>query len=178
LSNRIKSNDIQIGKSYVLPIEQSNVTLSQAKVKKIFEETEQNGSYEIKIAAQSNPLIDELVMSKLNDGIDLYVEYLKSGVAQDLSALKKMKNKIIISVLLSLALCVICYTASRVVMLPVITPTNGLILEINDEDALHDDGVSPSLFYGKEIKEYYMDFDGDDETLYCVMYEDESPFYN
>lgn len=59
-----------------------------------------------------------------------------------------------------------------------ITPTNGLILEIDDEDVLYDDGVSPSLFYGKEIKEYYMDFDGDDETLYCVMYEDESPFYN
>lgn len=39
-SNRIKSNDIQIGNSYVLPIEQSNVTLQQAKVKKIIEETD------------------------------------------------------------------------------------------------------------------------------------------
>lgn len=39
-SNRIKSNDIQIGNNYVLPIEQSNVTLSQAKVKKIIEETD------------------------------------------------------------------------------------------------------------------------------------------
>jgi flagellar assembly protein FliH len=40
LSNRIKSNDIQIGKNYVLPIEQSNVTLQQAKVKQIIEETD------------------------------------------------------------------------------------------------------------------------------------------
>ena len=40
MSNRIKSDEIQIGSSYVLPIEQSNVTLSQAKVKKIFEETD------------------------------------------------------------------------------------------------------------------------------------------
>lgn len=40
MSNRIKSNDIQIGNNYVLPIEQSNVTLSQAKVKKIIEETD------------------------------------------------------------------------------------------------------------------------------------------
>ena len=40
MSNRIKSNDIQIGNSYVLPIEQSNVTLQQAKVKKIIEETD------------------------------------------------------------------------------------------------------------------------------------------
>lgn len=40
MSNRIKSNDIQIGKNYVLPIEQSNVTLQQAKVKQIIEETD------------------------------------------------------------------------------------------------------------------------------------------
>jgi len=40
LSNRIKSDDIQIGNSYVLPIEQSNVKLQQAKVKKIIEETD------------------------------------------------------------------------------------------------------------------------------------------
>lgn len=40
MSSRIKSNDIQIGKNYVLPIEQSGVTLQQAKVKKIIEETD------------------------------------------------------------------------------------------------------------------------------------------
>lgn len=40
MSNRIKSDDIQMGNSYVLPIEQSNVTLQQAKVKKIIEETD------------------------------------------------------------------------------------------------------------------------------------------
>ena len=39
-SNRIKSNDIQIGNNYILPIEQSNVTAQQAKVKKIIEETD------------------------------------------------------------------------------------------------------------------------------------------
>ena len=39
-SNRIKSNDIQIGNNFVLPIEQSNVTIQQAKVKKIIEETD------------------------------------------------------------------------------------------------------------------------------------------
>ena len=40
MSNRIKSDEIQIGNSYVLPIEQSNVTRQQAKVKKIIEETD------------------------------------------------------------------------------------------------------------------------------------------
>lgn len=39
-SNRIKSNDIQIGNNYVLPIEQSKVTAQQAKVKRIIEETD------------------------------------------------------------------------------------------------------------------------------------------
>lgn len=40
MSNRIKSDEIQIGNNYVLPIEQSNVTRQQAKVKKIIEETD------------------------------------------------------------------------------------------------------------------------------------------
>lgn len=39
-SNRIKSNDIQIGNNYVLPIEQSKVTAQQAKVKRIIAETD------------------------------------------------------------------------------------------------------------------------------------------
>ena len=40
MSNRIKSDEIQIGNSYVLPIEQTNVTMQQAKVKRIIEETD------------------------------------------------------------------------------------------------------------------------------------------
>lgn len=40
MSNRIKSGEIQIGNNFVLPIEQSNVTTQQAKVKKIIEETD------------------------------------------------------------------------------------------------------------------------------------------
>lgn len=39
MSNRIKSDTIQIGNNYVLPIEQSNVTAQQAKMKRIIEET-------------------------------------------------------------------------------------------------------------------------------------------
>lgn len=66
------------------------------KIQEIFDITEREGSYEIKIAARNNPLIDETIMEKLNDGIDLYVEYLKSGVAQNLDGLKKMKNRLFI----------------------------------------------------------------------------------
>ena len=62
----------------------------------IFDKVQQDGSYEIKIAAKNNSLIDESIMAKLEDGINLYIGYLKSGVAQDLSAVKKMNNKIVI----------------------------------------------------------------------------------
>lgn len=68
------------------------------KIQEIFNETEKKGSYEIKIAAKDNPLIDEKVMSKFNDGVDLYVEYLQSGVAKkiNLDLIKNFKNKIVI----------------------------------------------------------------------------------
>ena len=66
------------------------------KIQEIFDIIEKDGSYTIKIASKNNPLIDETVMTKLNDGIDLYVDYLKSGVAQNLDGVKKMKSKLFI----------------------------------------------------------------------------------
>ena len=66
------------------------------KIQEIFDIAEREGVYEIKIAAKNNPLIDETIMEKLNDGIDLYVEYLKSGVAQNVDNIKKMEHKIFI----------------------------------------------------------------------------------
>lgn len=66
------------------------------KIQEIFDETEKKGFYEIKIAAKDNPLIDEKIMAKLNDGVDLYVEYLQSGVAKriNLDLIKNFKGKI------------------------------------------------------------------------------------
>ncbi len=66
------------------------------KIQEIFDKVEKDGSYEIKIAPKNDQLIDDAVMSKLNDGVDLYVEYLKSGVAQNLEGVKKMKSKLFI----------------------------------------------------------------------------------
>jgi len=66
------------------------------KIQEIFETTEKNGNYEIKLSAENNPFIDEKVMEKLNDGVDLYVEYLRSGVAENIEPIKKIKDKIII----------------------------------------------------------------------------------
>ena len=68
------------------------------KIQEIFDKTEKEGTYEIKISAEDNPLIDEKVLSLIDDGVDLYVEYLKTGVAQsfNLDLIGKIKNKIII----------------------------------------------------------------------------------
>ena len=68
------------------------------KIQEIFDITEHDGQYKIKIAAKDNPLIDEKIMQKLNDGIDLYVEYLQSGVAQknNLELIKEIDEKIVI----------------------------------------------------------------------------------
>lgn len=68
------------------------------KIREIFEETEKNGTYEIKIAAADNDHISQKLMEKLNNGIDLYVEYLHNGVATDsnLELIKNAQNKILI----------------------------------------------------------------------------------
>ncbi len=68
------------------------------KIQEIFDEVKKNGSYEIKISAKDNPLINESVMKSIDDGVDLYVEYLKSGVAKDvnLNLIKNFKSEIAI----------------------------------------------------------------------------------
>ena len=66
------------------------------KIQEIFDIVEKYGSYEIKIAPKNHPLIDESIMARLNDGVDLYVDYLKSGVAQNLDGVKKMEGKLFI----------------------------------------------------------------------------------
>ena len=68
------------------------------KIREIFDETKKKGTYEIKIAAHNTPLIDEKVMASIEDGVDLYVEYLKSGVSQsfNLDLIKSLEAEIII----------------------------------------------------------------------------------
>ena len=57
--NRIISTDVQYGKSYVLPIEQSKVTQSQAKVKQILEETENRAQTIVGDAENKSQIIVE-----------------------------------------------------------------------------------------------------------------------
>ena len=69
-----------------------------SKIKEIFEIAQRDGYYDIKLSSRDNKLIDENFMKSINDGIDLYKEYLQSGVANDanLDKIKNLKNKIVI----------------------------------------------------------------------------------
>lgn len=68
------------------------------KIREIFEETEKKGIYEIKFAASDDHLIDEHTMELLNDGVGMYVDYLRTGVARkfNLDLLENFKGKIVI----------------------------------------------------------------------------------
>ncbi len=68
------------------------------KIRWIFEQAEKNGQYEIRLAANDCPLIDESLMEKLDDGVSLYKQYLLDGVAKDanLNLIKELNEKIVI----------------------------------------------------------------------------------
>lgn len=68
------------------------------KIHEIFDIVEKTGSYEIKLSPLYSSYIDEKLMRSLNNGVDLYVDYLKNGVAneENLDSIKSIKNRIII----------------------------------------------------------------------------------
>ena len=68
------------------------------KIQQIFDEVNEKGHYEIKISAKDNPLINENFMKTIDDGVDLYVEYLKSGVAQcsNTDLIKSYNSKVVV----------------------------------------------------------------------------------
>jgi phosphomannomutase len=68
------------------------------KIKEIFDIVRNNGSYDIKIAKSDDELINENFMKTINNGIDLYKEYLENGVAnkENIELIHKLNNKIVI----------------------------------------------------------------------------------
>ncbi len=68
------------------------------KIKEIFNIVRTKGSYDIKISKSDDKLINENFMKTINNGIDLYKEYLLNGVAnkENLELISSLKNKIII----------------------------------------------------------------------------------
>ncbi len=68
------------------------------KIREIFEKTKTEGKYEIKFSKADDKLIDSNEMAAINNGIDLYTEYLKDGVAneQNIELIKNINEKIYI----------------------------------------------------------------------------------
>lgn len=68
------------------------------KIREVFEQTEKNGTYEIKFAKVDDPLIDEKTMALIDDGVNLYIDYLKTGVARPINTdlIENFKGKIVI----------------------------------------------------------------------------------
>ncbi|MBE7704928.1 MAG: hypothetical protein E7Z90_03830 [Cyanobacteria bacterium SIG29] len=68
------------------------------KIKEIFATVKKEGKYEIKIAKSDDKLINEDFMKTINDGINLYKEYLENGVAnkENIELIKNLKEKVII----------------------------------------------------------------------------------
>lgn len=85
MSNRIKSGEIQIGNNYVLPIEQSNVTRQQAKVKKIIEETD----------AMAQKILDgaenksQVIVSTANTEAERIIEESRKKAQSDYDSVKQ-----------------------------------------------------------------------------------------
>ncbi len=85
MSNRIKSHDIQIGNSYVLPIEQSNVTLQQAKVKKIIEETDAKAQQIISGAENQS----QVIVNAANNEANRIIEEAQKRAEQEYESIKQ-----------------------------------------------------------------------------------------
>jgi len=68
------------------------------KIQEIFDKVENDGEYDIFFSADNDALIDTDEMEALNDGVDLYTQYLQDGVANkhNLDLIKNTKNTIYI----------------------------------------------------------------------------------
>ena len=68
------------------------------KMEEILNEVKEKGFYEIKFASNDDKNLDFEVMKKTDNGVTLYIEYLKNGVAteENLNLIKKFEDKIVI----------------------------------------------------------------------------------
>lgn len=85
MSNRFKSDSIQIGNNYVLPIEQSNVTAQQAKVKKIIEETDAKAQQILDNAENKSNIIVETA----NNEAQRIIEEARKKAEEEYEAIKQ-----------------------------------------------------------------------------------------
>ncbi len=83
-NNRFQRKNIQFGDSYVLPIEQSKVTLSQAKVKKILEETDAKAQQIVDAADNKS----QIIVQTANNEATRIIEDAKKRAQEEYEAIK------------------------------------------------------------------------------------------
>ncbi len=68
------------------------------KIEEILNTVEEKGFFEIEFSSCNDSLIDEKAMEKLNNGLELYTEYLRSGVAnkKNIQTIQSFDKKIVI----------------------------------------------------------------------------------
>ena len=84
-SNRIKSEEIQVGDNYVLPIEQSRVTRQQAKVQQIIDETDAKAQQIIANAENKS----HVVIQTANTEAEAIIENAKKKAEKEYETIKK-----------------------------------------------------------------------------------------
>ena len=84
-SNRIKSEEIQVGDNYVLPIEQSRVTRQQAKVQQIIDETDAKAQQIIANAENKS----QVVIQTANTEAEAIIENAKKKAEKEYETIKK-----------------------------------------------------------------------------------------
>lgn len=84
-SNRIKSEEIQVGDNYVLPIEQSRVTRQQAKVQQIIDETDAKAQQIIANAENKS----KVVIKTANTEAEAIIENAKKKAEKEYETIKK-----------------------------------------------------------------------------------------
>ena len=95
ISVKTATKDLNNQGSQYLPEESMEFV---GKMQEIFDIVEKTGSYVIKIAPSDNENIKEDSMAKLENGVSLYAEYLRNGVAseENLALIKKAQKPVII----------------------------------------------------------------------------------
>ena len=95
MCKKIATKDLNAQGSQYIPSESLQFVREIEKILKI---VETKGFYDIVISKLGDPLIDRKYLKSINNGIDLYVEYLKKGIAtkENIDLIKSFSKNIIV----------------------------------------------------------------------------------
>lgn len=84
-NNRFQGKEIQYGESFILPIEQSKVTISEAKVKKMLEETDEKAQQMVDAAGNKS----QIIVQTANTEADRIIENARKRAQQEFDIIKE-----------------------------------------------------------------------------------------